>query len=355
MMTIAALKQSGCILYECISGSRAYGLDTPTSDTDIKGVFVLPKHLYYGFDYIGQVNNETNDVVYYELKKFLELCMKNNPNILEMLYTPEDCILYKHPLFDSILQESFLSKQCALSFSNYAYTQIKKAAGLEKKISNPMERERKTVLDFCYVYEGGNVYDLKKFLNENHRAQEHCALTNVQHIKNSFNLYYHAHLSYKGIVSSEDANEVCLSNVPKEEKPIAMLYFNKEGYSTYCKQYRAYWDWVAMRNEDRYTNNIAHGKNYDSKNLMHTFRLLLMAKEIATDKTLNVRRPDREFLLDIKNGKFEYGQLMNMADDLKAEVETLFEVSDLPEVTDVKNIYKLVIDVREKFYSIIEI
>lgn len=38
-MTIEDLKKNDLIILECISGSRAYGLETPTSDTDIKGVF----------------------------------------------------------------------------------------------------------------------------------------------------------------------------------------------------------------------------------------------------------------------------------------------------------------------------
>lgn len=42
-MTIEELKARDLIIYECISGSKAYGLDVPTSDTDIKGVFLLPK------------------------------------------------------------------------------------------------------------------------------------------------------------------------------------------------------------------------------------------------------------------------------------------------------------------------
>ena len=75
-MTLEELKASEHIIFECISGSRAYGLDTPTSDTDIRGVFILPKELFYSLDYIGQVNNESNDIVYYELRKFIELCSK---------------------------------------------------------------------------------------------------------------------------------------------------------------------------------------------------------------------------------------------------------------------------------------
>ena len=49
-MDIAELKEKGVIVLECISGSKAYGLDTPISDTDIKGVFVLPKKDFYGLD-----------------------------------------------------------------------------------------------------------------------------------------------------------------------------------------------------------------------------------------------------------------------------------------------------------------
>ncbi len=45
-MTIEDLRNRGLIILECISGSRAYGLDTPSSDTDIKGVFMLSKEEY---------------------------------------------------------------------------------------------------------------------------------------------------------------------------------------------------------------------------------------------------------------------------------------------------------------------
>ncbi len=134
-MTIDELEQSGHIIFECISGSRAYGLDTISSDTDIKGVFVLPKDIFYSLDYIGQVNNESNDIVYYELRKFIELCANNSPNILEMLNVPEKCILYKHPLFEEISINLFLSKQCELSFANYAYSQIKKSKRFGKEDS----------------------------------------------------------------------------------------------------------------------------------------------------------------------------------------------------------------------------
>ena len=81
-MTIEELREKGWIIMECISGSKAYGLDTPESDTDIKGVFLLPKEEFYGLNYIPQIANESNDIVFYEFRRFMELLAVNNPNIL---------------------------------------------------------------------------------------------------------------------------------------------------------------------------------------------------------------------------------------------------------------------------------
>jgi len=49
-MKIQDLKDQNLIILECISGSKAYGLDTPQSDTDIRGVFILPQEDIYGLN-----------------------------------------------------------------------------------------------------------------------------------------------------------------------------------------------------------------------------------------------------------------------------------------------------------------
>ena len=350
-MTIEELKESGHIIFECISGSRAYGLDTPTSDTDIRGVFILPKESFYSLDYIDQVNNESNDIVYYELRKFIDLCSNNNPNILELLNVPEECVLYKHPIFDEIKLDYFLSRQCEKSFANYAYAQIKKARGLEKKIVNPVEKERKSVLDFCFVYEKGKSMPLKVFLDIHNIKQENCGVANIAHLKDCNNLYHSLEIPYKGVIRSGRANDIALSSIPKGEDSIGMLFFNKDGYSTYCKKYKEYWDWVGKRNEERYKTTVSHGKNYDSKNMMHTFRLLHMAKEIASERTINVKRSDRDFLLDIKKGKFEYDELVSWAEKRKQELEELYATSNLPEKPNLKKINGLLVKLRDGFYN----
>lgn len=350
-MTIDELKNSGHIIFECISGSRAYGLATQNSDTDIRGVFILPEADFYSLHYVGQVNNESNDIVYYELRKFIELCANNNPNILEMLHVPEHCILYQHPLFSAITMDLFLSKQCERSFANYAYAQIKKARGLEKKIVNPIEKERKSILDFCYIWTNEKSIALKKFLEAQGLNQTNCGLSSIPHMRDCYNLYHSKELNYSSIVKSDFSNDVNLSSIPKGETAIGLLFFNKDGYSNYCKTYREYWDWVTKRNDTRYSTTVAHGKNYDAKNMMHTFRLLHMAKEIAVENKIQVHRSDRQYLLAIKSGEFEYDELVTKAEQLKAELAELYRHSTLPDSPNLDVLNTLLATVRRRFYA----
>lgn len=287
------------LLLKCISGSRAYGLHTATSDTDYKGVFMLPKPLFYGFEQTEQLNNSTNDIVFYEWRRFLDLLLKNNPNIMELLATPDDCVLYKHPLMELVRPEDFLSKLCCQTFAGYAQSQIKKARGLNKKISNPVEPERRSIPDFCYILKGLGVVPLQDWLAENGFGMNDCALVKIPHMRDLFGLFHvsqSTELQPKGIFSGPDANDVSLTSVPQKIAPLAFMSFNKDAYSIHCREFAQYWEWVAKRNDTRYENTITHGKNYDTKNMMHTFRLLHMAEEIAAEGRVIVRRSDRSFL-----------------------------------------------------------
>lgn len=353
MLTIKDLKTQNLLLFEVISGSRAYGLSLPTSDTDIKGVFVLPQNSFYGLDYTPQVNDAKNDEVYYELGRFVALLYKNNPNILELLNTPEDCILYEHPLFKKLVPALFLSKQCKDTFAGYAMSQIKKARGLNKKIMNPMDKKRKGVLDFCYVQHAQGAIELKDWLTKQGWVQESCGLVNIPHMKDIYGLYYDTNQAYsfQGITRPKTVDTIVLSSIPKEAEQTAVLYFNKDGYKKYCKDYKQYWDWVEKRNDSRYENTIAHGKNYDAKNIMHTFRLLDMAEEILSTGKINVRRPNRAALLEIRKGMFEYTTLMERAEEKVARIEQLYATSLLPKMPNKMQIEQVLIDIRKAFYK----
>lgn len=348
------LQQRQFILLDCISGSQAYNLNLPHSDVDKKGIFILPQGELYGFDYQEQVANESNDEVYFEIKRFLELLTKNNPNILELLNTPANCVVYRHPLMDLIKPEDFLSKLCLDTFAGYAQTQIKKAKGLNKKINKPVDKARKSVLDFCHViYKNGSM-PLKAWLTENNLQQQQCGLVNLDHFRNVYLLYSEKKLTdgkwFRGIVSGDEADDVQLSSVPAGVEPLTTITFNKDGYSTYCKEYKEYMQWEEQRNQARYESTLSHGKSYDAKNMMHTFRLLNMAEEIALYKQVKVYRDDREFLLEIRSGKFEFDALMQMVEEKMERIKKLYEESDLPNQPDVKKAEHILIQIREDFY-----
>ncbi len=352
-MTIEELKANKLILFEVVSGSRAFGLATENSDTDIRGVYYLPKDSFLGLDYIPQVSNETNDITYYEIGRFMELLQKNNPNILEVLASPDDCILYKHPLMDLLAPKDFLSKQCKDTFAGYAISQIKKAKGLNKKILNPVEKERKSVLDFCYILRDHLSVPLKKWLTEQKKIQDKCGLVNIDNTRGIFALFYDetGTMGYKGIIQNEGANQVSVSSIPKEAKCIAYIFCNLDAYSVYCKDYREYWKWVSERNEDRYNVNQKHGQNYDSKNMMHTIRLLQSCEQIFRTGSLRVRVDNRGELLDIKSGNQAYETVIQKAEDLIRTIEYYYTISTLPDYPDIQRTQSLLVEIRKNLYN----
>lgn len=97
-------RHPGAIIYKCIAGSKAYGTARPGSDEDICGIFMLPHIDYFSLKAPpNQVSDERGDMVFYTLKRFLELASTANPNIIELLFMPEDCILHKTPVMDMII------------------------------------------------------------------------------------------------------------------------------------------------------------------------------------------------------------------------------------------------------------
>lgn len=353
-MTLQQVEQNKThLLLKCISGSQAYGLALPHSDTDIKGIFIVPRHAYYGMTYTDQVNNETNDVSYYEIGKIIDLLVKNNPNILELISTPDDCVLYRHPVLEKLRPKMFLSKLCCQTFGQYAYAQIKKARGLNKKILNPVDAVRKTILDFCYVLQGQGSVPLTTWLGERQYRQEDCGLVRVDHMREVYVLFHQSQTdrSLHGITSGPTADEVSLSSIPAGLTPQATVYFNKDGYSVYCKEYRQYWAWVHTRNEERYENTVNHGRHYDAKNIMHVFRILAMAEEIAREGRVNVRRLDREWLLRIRAGEFLYEDLLKQADERMQRVNELFATADLPDAPDMQQAEAILVAIREGIYN----
>jgi hypothetical protein len=361
-MTIEYLRANGLIIFEGVVGSQAYGTSTPASDIDIKGVYIQPMDSILGYGYVDQVNDKTNDTTYYEVKRFLELLATNNPNILELLNLPEDKILFKHYLFDVILKkkDKFLSKACKNSFAGYAVAQIQKARGLNKKIVNPIDKVKKSPLDFCYVVGGNQSHDgslpLTDWLKSNFIHQADCGLVNIPNAREIYALYKDTeNFKYKGIVKEIDgefvSNELRLSSIAKGLIPLCFISYNKDGYTKYCKDYSAYWNWVDNRNESRYNDSVEHGKGYDGKNLAHCIRLVDMAIEIAQGKGINVFRPNRDKLLSIRKGEYDYDELVSEANSKIKLIDELFDGSCLPNEIDKNIVNDLLINLRWRFHD----
>ena len=85
------------IILLVMGGSHAYGLDTPTSDVDIRGVFMNDPREILGLESTDRIEDSATDTVLYSLPRFLELCCDCNPNIIEIIGVEEDSILYASP------------------------------------------------------------------------------------------------------------------------------------------------------------------------------------------------------------------------------------------------------------------
>lgn len=376
------LRENNLIILECIVGSQAYGTALPTSDIDKKFVYIDPLN-----DLLSNTNTEqlniNKDFVGYEVGRFCELLSTCNPNMLDLLDVPDDCIIIKTELFDEFFTNNaakFLSKTIEQSFGRYAYSQIAKAHGANKKVMQPMDKHRKGLLDFCWISEGQGSVSLRDYLAlKGLTLPSMVGVAAIDHMKNCYNLFsnqeyisgyldwvnthgkedfppetpFHAHREYKGVTDKNDV-QIVLSSIKKGAKPLCTFYCNIEGFQKYCKDYREYWDWVENRNEERYKTNIEVGKGYDTKNMAHCHRLLNMCLEILETGKIRVRRTEeeRKVLLQIRAGDMEFEDLISEAEKKIERVTELAALSTLPLEVDTKFIEDILFKIRNKAYNL---
>jgi predicted nucleotidyltransferase len=115
------------VIFRCVIGSRAYGLDDEDSDIDRRGIYLPPADLHWSlYGVPDQLENDATQEAYWELQKFVVLALKANPNVLECLYTP--LIETVTPLAQEMLEmrDVFLSKLVFQTYSGYVASQFKK-------------------------------------------------------------------------------------------------------------------------------------------------------------------------------------------------------------------------------------
>ena len=115
------------IVYRCVVGSRAYGLEHPDSDTDRRGVFLPPAELDWSlFGVPSQIERETTQECYWEMATFLRFALKANPNVLEVLWSP--LVEHVSPVAAELLamRDAFLSRLVFQTYNGYALSQFRK-------------------------------------------------------------------------------------------------------------------------------------------------------------------------------------------------------------------------------------
>src|SRR5665213_119114 len=140
--------------YLTVMGSQSYGVANNDSDLDVYGWCIPPKDMVFphlrgeilGFGYQTQrfdqfqqhhvMEKDTGkeyDLSIYNIVKFFQLVMENNPNMVDSLFTDETCVIKCTKIGQHVRdnRKTFLSKKAWHTFKGYAYAQMHKMRSKE--------------------------------------------------------------------------------------------------------------------------------------------------------------------------------------------------------------------------------
>lgn len=147
------------LCYATIMGSIAYGVSNDASDQDVYGFCMPPRELIFphtageipGFGnqiqrfqqfqehHIDDKSSGRNyDITIYSIIKYFSLCMDNNPNMIDSLFTPRRCVLHSTAIGELLIENRrmFLHKGAMHKLRSYAYAQLSKIEN-QRNSSNP--------------------------------------------------------------------------------------------------------------------------------------------------------------------------------------------------------------------------
>ena len=296
-------------------GSRAYGTNLPTSDTDIRGVAVRTAHdICTGADF-EQVVDVATDTTIYSLDKMFGLLAECNPNCIEILgLRPED-YLYVTEIGQMILDNKriFLSNRCIHTFGGYARSQLYR---LRQRGLTALTKE-----EF-------NAHIAKVIKGMDEHLSKNWGITSKQ----------------LSVECNEDGNLIVnISNISN----IPLVEF--EGITSEIQNVIKTYNKNSSRNEKA----LAHDKI--NKHAMHLLRLFIMGTElILTGEIHTYREKEHDLLMKIRNGEYEIekGTLSNEFWDILAEYEAKFNEAQkhsvLPDAADTAAINKLKYEINRK-------
>lgn len=153
-------------------GSISHGTYVPNTnpegidDKDVMSVYVKDLPYYIGLGR-GRDTRECKvrewDIVGYEIKKYISLLLKSNPNVLSLLYLPEKYYIASSNLGWALVEQRqiFVSKKAYHSFTGYAYGQLKRMEHF--KFEGYMGEKRKSLVE-KFGYDTKNAAHLIRLL-----------------------------------------------------------------------------------------------------------------------------------------------------------------------------------------------
>lgn len=332
------------VLVKHYAGSHAYGMALPTSDVDIRGIFCAePVNIRTPFFPVREVvDTKDEDTKFYELSHFMKLCLECNPNIIETLWTENEDIISRTEAYNHLRlhRTDFLSSKIAFTTSGYAHSQLHRIKGHEKWISNPQPKEPPKPYQYLSMVQWfGNEKLLKpdwdKF-RQGHRL--------IPYGNNIFGLYEWKNYNLwdeKGNLNTNfegDRTELGL--------PLMVVQWNKQEYQNAKEKHKQYWNWKKNRNQKR--SELEEKFHFDTKHASHLVRLLRMGLEALKDGVINVKRPDADELLDIRNGKWTYNEIIEYAEHMENQVLNVwYKKTHLPKKPNIKLASKVLMEVQD--------
>jgi hypothetical protein len=340
------------MIFKCLAGSHLYGTNTPESDIDERGVFIPSEKYYLGFnDRIEQLEDKDSDIVYFELRKFLHLACENNPNIIELLFVPEDKFLECTDEWVEIVSNRnlFVSTKAKFTFSGYAHSQFNRIKRHRSWLLNPPKKKPERE-DFGLSPYRSNL------------TKDQIGAFNVLLALKLENIQEFHPLKDQLLVMAETHDLKALCQQYTEIDPIALkriipisdefidILQKENAYAQAERYFNQYEHWKKNRNPKRAEMENKFG--YDLKHASHLVRLITEGKELLTTGFITFPRPDVEFLVNIKNGKYKYDELYDMLESYDKEFEGLYKTSPLPKTADRKKVNDLCIKIVKNNFGI---
>lgn len=330
-------------LYLTRHGSHAYGTNIETSDLDLRGICIAPPSYYHGFvewarpKGFEQAMQKEPDFLIFEIRKFFMLAADCNANALELLFTDPSDHLLVTPLMERLLaaRDEFLSLKVKSTFSGYALGQLKRINLHYRWLKNPppgaptraeFNLPERTVIPADQLA-AANAAIQKQLDVWNWHDLDELAPSTRQAVKDEFFRRLVEITQWSWDEVDDQVWRAAALTLGLTTNFIELLDMERR-YTARMREWQQYQKWLKERNPARAKLEEKFG--YDTKHALHLVRLLLMCREILTDGKVLVRRPDREFLLSIRYGLWDYFELVAWAEKQNRELTEIAKVSKLP-------------------------